>query len=130
MDNILSNKTDIPALSAAATASSLSIFLASGPYNSLNLITSLTLLCLVCGYTISAKRVRFESLAFSFVVAFVALPGIGYVREYTLGSVGLSTSLVTEDFLLFTWVSVIALIFVMDQLIFQRAAAKSEGATA
>ncbi|MDH0618291.1 hypothetical protein [Pseudomonas fulva] len=118
----MSNKTDIPALSAAATASSVSIFLASGPYNSLNLIMSLTLLLLVCGYTLSAERTCMESIAFSFVLAFVALPGIGYIREYQLGSLTLDHSLVTEGFMLLTWVSVIALVFLIDYFIFQRTA--------
>ena len=126
---ILSNKTDIPALSAAATASSVSIFLASGPYNSLNLIMSLTLLCLVCGYTISAERTCLESLAFSFVLAFVALPGIGYIREYQLGSVSLNHSLVTENFMLLAWVAVIALVFLLDQFVFQRAVISNANTT-
>lgn len=87
---------------------------------------SLTLLLLVCGYTLSAKRTCLESLAFSFVLAFVALPGIGYIREYQVGSLALDHSLVTEDFMLLTWGSVIALVFLMDYFIFQRAAIKKE----
>lgn len=113
----LSNKTDIPALSAGATAGAISMFVTAGPYVLLNMMTSVTLMLLILAYVSRNPRVLIESIAFSFVASFISLPTIGVMFERNRADA--PTSSVSESSMLYAWL-IMATVFLFADLYWQK----------
>lgn len=74
-------QTDIAALSAAAAAVVVAMFLVPGNFDLMGAVISLTLLFLICGYIWRHSRVWQESLGIAAVIALLLLPVFGFVFE-------------------------------------------------
>lgn len=121
----MSNKTDVPALSAGAVAGSISIFIESGPFHPLNIMISITLLSLIFAYVARNIRDYYESIAFSLISSFVFLPIVGVICEWKLGSIGAEKSQVSSSFLLSAWLIAGIILYLLDRYLFQLIANKA-----
>jgi uncharacterized membrane protein YhaH (DUF805 family) len=115
----LSSKTDIPALSTAATAGAISVFVTAGPFGITNLMISITLMITGLAYIARNTRDWLESLAFALVMSFITTPGIGFLMEWKLGSLDADKSQVSGLFLFFSWVFVTVIVVVFDRYCLQ-----------
>jgi hypothetical protein len=78
------DRTDIPALSAAVVAVSVTIFMEPGPYVATNAIVGLTVSMLVVAYVYGRRRSIYHSFTVSFVLALSLLPVTCFAIETAL----------------------------------------------
>lgn len=120
----LSDKTDAAALGAGVVAVAMTVFGDPTPYDLLTVIVSLALLLLVLGYVARSRRDRFQSLAFSAVLAIIVIPIVAYGVEGVPGPWAKPVwtpkeSTVSDEATVFAWAALTALVFALDRW-FQR----------
>jgi uncharacterized BrkB/YihY/UPF0761 family membrane protein len=72
---------DPAALAAAALAAAISTIAPSGPYGPASMVIGITILLLILAYDVDPHRSRAQSVAFSAVVALIALLSLGFPME-------------------------------------------------
>jgi hypothetical protein len=75
------SNTDIAALSASIVAVAVSLFVAPGSFNILNLVVSVTLAAVIVGYVWPRIRSKRQSLAIAAAMGLAMLPAIGFLDE-------------------------------------------------
>jgi hypothetical protein len=85
-----SQPIDSAALAASATAATLSILIAQGPFHPLNAAVGVTLTTLLLAYELKRCREGFQNLAFGMVCALCTLLVVGFLRELSLSGFNLS----------------------------------------
>lgn len=91
------------------------MFVTAGPFGITNLMISITLLITGLAYIARNTRDRLESIAFALVMSFITTPGIGFLREWSMGSMDNKESAVSGLFLFVSWVVVTFIVFVFDR---------------
>ncbi|MGL6006093.1 hypothetical protein [Aeromonas sobria] len=125
----MSKNTDVPALSGAAVAGSVSIFMGSGSYGVVSGITGLTLIFFLLTYSWSSADSTLRKIVFSMVFSLVSLPLIAFLVEgymyfidgchYILNSHCLDgfgredQTKVTDYTVLLSWLSIFGLVFIL-----------------
>ncbi|MFM5618377.1 hypothetical protein ACET7O_20850 [Aeromonas veronii] len=77
----MSNNTDVPALSGAAVAGAVSIFMGGGSYGIISAITSMTLIFFLLTYALANADTKAKKLVFSMVFSLVTLPFLATINE-------------------------------------------------
>ncbi|MGY3571620.1 hypothetical protein [Vibrio paucivorans] len=125
----MSQNTDVPALSGAAIAGTVSVFMGSGSYGVISAIISLTLMVFLKTYSWHAADTKEKQVVYSMVFALVALPFVATILEAIfycspfIGMVWESSCLVefgrqpgtwvTDTHIAFSWVAIFIIVFLV-----------------
>lgn len=77
----MSKNTDVPALSGAAIAGSVSIFMGDGAYGMVSAIVSVTLMAFIKTYAWNEADTKSKAVVYSMVFALASLPLIATIYE-------------------------------------------------
>lgn len=95
------------------------MFVTAGPFGITNLMISITLLIMGLAYIARNTRDWLESIAFALVMSFITTPGIAFLKEWSLGTLGAKESAASGLFLFVSWVVVTLIVLVFDRCCLQ-----------
>ena len=120
MDEEPADKTDAAALGAGVVAVAMTVFGDPSEYDLLTVIVSVALLLLILGYVARSRRDRFQSLAFSAVLAIIVIPIVAYGVEGVPGPWAKPVwtpkeSTVSDESTVIAWAALTVLVFALDR---------------